>query len=55
MRRQLGDQMHARKLRRHFESQDDLYTQCPKCGEHLEGTFQELMAHDCREANHGVS
>lgn len=37
----------AERIQNHFQSRDDIFTTCPKCGEHLRGTFKEVTSHRC--------
>lgn len=37
----------AKRITAHFESQNDLFTQCPQCHEKLRGTLAEIKAHVC--------
>jgi len=39
----------AKRITAHFESQADLFTQCPHCHEKLSGTLAQIKAHTCPE------
>lgn len=39
----------VKRLTEHFEGQNDLFTQCPRCHAKLRGTLTEIKAHICPE------
>lgn len=38
---------HALRITQHFDSQNDLFTQCPNCKKHITGTMATIQAHVC--------
>lgn len=43
------DEAANKRMIEHFNSQKDLFTQCPKCHVHLKGTLAEIQAHICAD------
>ena len=41
------DKEHTKAVSEHFQSQTDLFTQCPKCKARLSGAIGHILSHKC--------
>lgn len=41
------DEAAVKRQLEHFNAQNDLFTQCPKCHARLKGTIEQIKAHVC--------
>jgi hypothetical protein len=46
-----ANQDDAKRITAHFEAQNDLFTQCPKCQEKLRGTRAQITSHVCGKSS----
>lgn len=38
----------AKRIQEHFQAQKDIFTTCPKCGEKLRGSYEQVTSHQCK-------
>jgi hypothetical protein len=41
------DEAAVKRQLEHFNAQNDVFTQCPKCKQALKGTVEQIKAHRC--------